>query len=498
MANRLGEVTVDNGKITFSDNGVKVTIDPNTGSVTASVAGADGSTRVYVTDGVAGATQQISIPGTDFKMTYSTDGNGSFSYGVGALKGTINYNIDSGKVTGIQVAAGDPAIIGAAIVFTPQKFGDGLIKFKADGSITIAGISVYTITKEVGIDGMDILEFIMPTAAEVANILKNLPSREAQLFLMMLNLPRGLIGGFFGAEVTSEFFGVNALNELMQSLQAEWSTAETTTSPLILDLDGDGVETVNRTQGIHFDHNADGFAENTGWAGSDDGLLVRDLNGDGQINNGNELFGNNTDLPSGQNAANGFEALKPLDSNGDGQINSADAAWATLNVWKDLDGDGLTDAGELMTMEQAGVQSIGLGYSNVGANAPTDANGNQHQQTGSYTNTGGQVLGVNDVWFATTNWDTVDRKPMVTVSADIAALPDLDGPGTLGSLHQAMARDISGELTALVQQFASETDASVRENLVIDIIYRWAGVANVDPSSRGNYIDARILATLER
>ena len=38
-------------------------------------------------------------------------------------------------------------------------------------------------------------------------------------------------------------------------------------SPLILDLDGDGVETLSYTSGIFFDHDGDGFAEETGWVG---------------------------------------------------------------------------------------------------------------------------------------------------------------------------------------------------------------------------------------
>jgi hypothetical protein len=48
-------------------------------------------------------------------------------------------------------------------------------------------------------------------------------------------------------------------------------------SPIMLDLDGDGVETTSMGNGIYFDYAADGFAEKTAWVGKDDGLLVRDL-----------------------------------------------------------------------------------------------------------------------------------------------------------------------------------------------------------------------------
>jgi hypothetical protein len=52
-----------------------------------------------------------------------------------------------------------------------------------------------------------------------------------------------------------------------------------------------------------------------GWVGKDDGLLVFDKNNNGKIDDGSELFGNNTILSNGNKAANGFEALKDLDSN---------------------------------------------------------------------------------------------------------------------------------------------------------------------------------------
>lgn len=62
-------------------------------------------------------------------------------------------------------------------------------------------------------------------------------------------------------------------------------------SPLVLDLDGGGITTtaVSRT-GAYFDLYSDGFAEAVGRASADDGILVRDLNADGVINDGAELF----------------------------------------------------------------------------------------------------------------------------------------------------------------------------------------------------------------
>ena len=87
--------------------------------------------------------------------------------------------------------------------------------------------------------------------------------------------------------------------------------------PIILDLDGDGLETVGLNANIYFDHDGDGVLTKTGWVGKDDALLVWDRNANGRIDTGAELFGDFTPLPNGTLAPNGFAALAALDSNGD-------------------------------------------------------------------------------------------------------------------------------------------------------------------------------------
>src|SRR5262249_3605952 len=76
-------------------------------------------------------------------------------------------------------------------------------------------------------------------------------------------------------------------------------------SPLVLDLDGNGVQTLSTGAGVHFDLRADGTPVNTGWVGAGDGLLVRDVNGNGSVDDGTELFGQATVLPDGSRAPNG-------------------------------------------------------------------------------------------------------------------------------------------------------------------------------------------------
>jgi len=152
--------------------------------------------------------------------------------------------------------------------------------------------------------------------------------------------------------------------------------------PLILDLDGDGIETTNvETAGAYFDQDSDGFAEWTGWVSSDDGLLVMDRNGDGRINDAKELFGNETILENGAKAANGFQALAELDSNEDGKIDATDESFSKLKVWKDLDGDGLSFQDELYSLEELGIKSINLSGT---PDSTVDPQGNTRTRIGTF------------------------------------------------------------------------------------------------------------------
>jgi hypothetical protein len=120
--------------------------------------------------------------------------------------------------------------------------------------------------------------------------------------------------------------------------------------PITLDLDGDGIETVGLSAGVLFDHNGDGIQTGTGWVGKDDGLLVLDKNNNGTIDNGAELFGDNTLLKNGQKAKDGFAAISDLDLNQDGKLNSSDAAFANLRVWQDANQDGFSQTAKLVNL----------------------------------------------------------------------------------------------------------------------------------------------------
>ncbi|HMH16687.1 MAG TPA: calcium-binding protein, partial [Burkholderiales bacterium] len=264
-------------------------------------------------------------------------------------------------------------------------------------------------------------------------------------------------------------------------------------SPIILDLDGNGVDASSIADGTYFDFSNTGFAQATGWVSPSDGLLVRDRNGNGTIDNGAELFGNETLLTDGTKAANGFQALAELDSNGNGVIDANDANFGDLKIWEDLNGDGVSSPDELFSFSDAGVRSIDIAYTE---SSSVDPNGNQHREIGTFTRSDGSIGAAEDVWFKTDTLNTIQDQ-VLPITTAIATLPDIKGAGTVYDLHQAMVRDASGQLEGLVQSFANETDIQSRNATLQELLFRWTGVDAIDPDSRG-WFDAQKLGVMEK
>jgi hypothetical protein len=162
-----------------------------------------------------------------------------------------------------------------------------------------------------------------------------------------------------------------------------------------------------------------------GWVSKSDGLLVRDINGDGVINNGAELFGSATQLADGHRAGNGYNALAELDLNHDGKIDAHDAVFGELKVWVDGNSNGLTDAGELHGLAELGVASLDL---HAQAGSATD-NGNLLALVSSYTTTDGATHDMADVWFARDNGTAAAKAAAEVTVADLLVDP---GQAVLG------------------------------------------------------------------
>ena len=171
--------------------------------------------------------------------------------------------------------------------------------------------------------------------------------------------------------------------------------------PVVLDLDGDGVELVALEDSTAFyDIRGDGFRYHLSWVAPDDGLLAYDRDGDGRISERGEI--SFVDYVDG--ARTDLEGLRHFDTNGDNVLDSADGEWSKFRVWRDLDQDGESDPGELRSLDDAGIRSISLVSS---GEVETRADGTQVLGRGTYVGTvGGAPVTreLQDVAFAVAPW----------------------------------------------------------------------------------------------
>lgn len=255
--------------------------------------------------------------------------------------------------------------------------------------------------------------------------------------------------------------------------------------PLIIDLGETGIELRSLEHGVNFDLDNNGFAEKTAWIGTEDGFLALDRNGNGSIDNGGELFGDQVILKDGSKSESGFEALAELDDNGDGIIDNKDSAFANLRVWIDANHNGKSDSNELKTLNETGIISISLEHSEV--SIVDEETGARIAESASVTiNKNGAVstVDISEFWFPVNSSDTT-QDGVVTA-------------GNVPNIIQAVNDDESGELLELFYEFSESTDIVMKRYYLKKILYKITDSKNIAINSRGGNIDARDLHVIEQ
>ncbi len=258
--------------------------------------------------------------------------------------------------------------------------------------------------------------------------------------------------------------------------------------PLVLNLSGSQLSLISLANSqVSFDFGETGYQVRTGWVGPTTGILINDANGNNQVDGDSELFGSATQ--------DGFDALAALDQNGDGKIDAQDQGFANLRVWTDLNSDGVQQTGELFSLADLQIASIGLNRTSSGQTIE----GNSVRYTGQFTRTDGSTGLAATVYFQTnpllSTWVAPEG---FTVSDAAQALPQLRGYGNVRDLWAAMTLDDSfrQEVSQLVHG-PVENGMQLRSEFE-QLVMRWAGVPDtLDPGARGPAIDARHLEVVE-
>lgn len=136
-----------------------------------------------------------------------------------------------------------------------------------------------------------------------------------------------------------------------QYYKEEGISAQAMCDPLVLNFEGNvaGLSDMK----FKFDLDADGTEDEISTLAGGNGFLALDLNNDGRINDGSELFGTKS--------GNGFADLSQYDEDGNGFIDENDSVFDRLKIWiKDENGE---DA--LFNLKEKNVGAIYLGNVNT-------------------------------------------------------------------------------------------------------------------------------------
>jgi len=313
----------------------------------------------------------------------------------------------------------------------------------------------------------------IPLGGHINDSLDTIPDEfiAAVLDGLQLAFSGGILPYLFDLFPNDMNFDVNRFWELAQN----WVPIG---DPLALDLDGDGIETIgiSTTSHVMFDSDGDGVKTAIGWIKGDDGLLVLDRNGNGTIDNGNELFGDQT-VVNGAKATSGFNALSSEDTNGDGKFDTNDTNFANVRVWRDMDSDGVSDDGELFTLNELGIASINLSSSSES----TTNNTNTITATSTFTKADGTTGTITNLNFTTNNFYS-EFTDKIELDETGMSLLNINGSGMVRGVGESSM--LSSDLSATVQNVQNQGYVSKEAFMsqVDTMLLEWANTSSMQTS----------------
>lgn len=127
--------------------------------------------------------------------------------------------------------------------------------------------------------------------------------------------------------------------------------------PVVIDLLGDGFELSSAFEsGLVVNLFGDARRQVMGWVKASDGILALDRNGDGMVQDLDEI----SFVKDRDGATTDLEGLVTFDTNGNSLLDEGDDAFAKFRIWRDINQDGIGQSDELVTLAEMGIRSISL------------------------------------------------------------------------------------------------------------------------------------------
>jgi hypothetical protein len=280
--------------------------------------------------------------------------------------------------------------------------------------------------------------------------------------------------------------------------------------PIVLDLNRDGVLSYGQ---VTMDVNGDGHLDTTKWAGSMDGTLIWDKYQDGIIHDNTQYAFAQYDKDSTNGATDLSGLADKFDTNHDGLFDTNDTQFNEFKIWQDTNQNGISDAGEVRTLSEWGIESINLTSDGV-VRTPTQGVTEAGQTTA--TSTDGSTMLIADAAFEYTSLPYVinegelvvfgggvklDLANVATLHSDISQI-DISGNGanTL-SLNITDVLNVATDGKLII---SGDSD----DNVVIEDSHKWTnsgttveyngqlyGVYNATNGSQQLYIDTQLTLT---
>ena len=251
--------------------------------------------------------------------------------------------------------------------------------------------------------------------------------------------------------------------------------------PLAIDFGSNGIDLTTLDNGVNFDLDNNGFSEKTAWIGTEDGFLALDVNGNGKIDNGSELFGDQFIRLNGKRSESGFEALSDFDEDDDKMITENDTVFGNLLIWIDDNHNGNSESNELFTLTEKNIQAISINYTE--SNFRDIPTGTYVAETANVILNNGKTS-ISEFWF---DVDTTNTTQNGTVTS-----------GNVPSIMEAIYEDETGETAQLYLDFLLADDFVIRRYYLKKLLYKITNSENISHDSRGGNIDARDLHMVEQ